>query len=75
MLEPSSHSPGMPRAADALLIPTHAPIVYNDDDPFDDDEPLPPYTTGEILCFGIAVHLGRRKELRTLAHVDLPGCG
>jgi hypothetical protein len=70
MPKQSSHSAMTPENADALVVPTHTPVVYDDDDQFDDDA-LPPYTTGEILCFGIAAHLARRKELRTLAHVGL----
>ncbi len=71
MPKPSSQSAETPENAHALAVPTQIPIVYDDDDQFDEDEALPPYTTGEILCFGIATHLAARKELQTLGHVEL----
>jgi Putative restriction endonuclease len=71
MPDPSNYTAATPKAADALAVPTHVPIVYEDEDPFDEEEALPLCSTSEILCYGIAAHLAGRHDLQALLHVEL----
>jgi len=75
MPDRSNYSDATPQLADALAVPTHMPIVYEDADQFDEEEALPPYSTGEMLCYGIAAHLAGRSEFQALPHVELHDAG